>query len=43
VATATGLGLGDLVDIDAGTVADFAPGDPAERELADLSDIRIPG
>ena len=42
VAAATKLGFGALVGLDAGSVADFAPGQPQERELAEFEDIRIP-
>jgi endonuclease G len=43
VAAATELDFGPLADLDAGSVVDFVPGESAERELAELGDIVIPG
>ena len=37
----SGLDFGALRDVQAGVVESFAPGQPAERELADFGDIRL--
>jgi DNA/RNA endonuclease G (NUC1) len=41
VGRATGLDFGPLPDRDAGSVDSFAPGEPEERELGSLADIRL--